>query len=45
MNSVVYVGMDVDKEKIAIAVLRGAENEISRESMIAMRRCRYGSAL
>ena len=34
MNSVVYVGMDVDNEKIAIAVLRGTENEISRESMI-----------
>jgi hypothetical protein len=26
--------MDVDKEKIAIAVLRGTENEISKESAI-----------
>ena len=34
MNSVVYVGMDVDKEKIAIAVLRGTESEISKESAI-----------
>jgi transposase len=29
-----YVGMDVDKEKIAIAVLRGTEREISGESVI-----------
>jgi transposase len=34
MNSVVYVGMDVDKEKIAMAVLRGAESEISKETAI-----------
>lgn len=34
MNSVTYVGMDVHKEKIAIAVLRGTENEISRELVI-----------
>jgi transposase len=34
MNSVVYVGMDVDKEKAVIAVLRGTETEISGESVI-----------
>ena len=34
MNSVAYVGMDVDKEKIAIAVLKGTETVISGESMI-----------
>jgi transposase len=34
MDSVVYVGMDVDKERIAIAVLRGTANEISGETVI-----------
>ena len=34
MNSVVYVGMDVDREKIAIAVLGATESELSRESVI-----------
>jgi transposase len=34
MNSLVYVGMDVDKDKIVIAVLKGAEIEISKESVI-----------
>ena len=34
MNSVLYVGMDVDKEKIAFAVLRGTDVEVAEESMI-----------
>ena len=34
MNSVMYVGMDVDKEKIAIAVLGATESELNRESEI-----------
>jgi transposase len=34
VDSVVYVGMDVDKERIAIAVLRGTESGISREMVI-----------
>ena len=34
MNSVTYVGMDIDKEKIVIAVLRDTERDLSRESMI-----------
>ena len=34
MKSVVYVGMDVDKEKIVIAVLRGSETEVSEELVI-----------
>ena len=34
MNSVLYVGMDVDKEKIAIAVLRGTETEVAEELVI-----------
>ena len=34
MNSVTYVGMDVDKEKIAIAMLGATGSELSRESVI-----------
>jgi len=34
MKSVVYVGMDVDKEKIAIAVLRGTESVVTEELVI-----------
>ena len=34
MNSVLYVGMDVDKEKIAIAVLRGTDPDITEELVI-----------
>jgi transposase len=44
MNSVLYVGMDVDKEKIAIAVLRGTDVDVAEESVIrneplAVRKC------
>ena len=34
MKSLLYVGMDVDKEKIALAVLRGTNVEVAEESMI-----------
>ena len=34
MNSVVYVGMDVDKEKIAIAVLKGTDPDVTEEIVI-----------
>ncbi len=44
MNSVQYVGMDVDKEKIALAVLKGTDTEVSKELVIrneasAVRKC------
>ena len=31
MNSVLYVGMDVDTEKITIAVLRGTDPDVTEE--------------
>ena len=34
MNSVLYVGMDVDSEKIAIAVLRGTDPDVTEELVI-----------
>jgi transposase len=44
MKSVLYVGMDVDKEKIVLAVLKGTETKIIEESVIrneasAVRKC------
>ena len=37
MNSVAYVGMDVDKEKIALSVLVGYESEPQVERIVANR--------
>jgi transposase len=34
MDSVVYVGMDVDKEKIVLAVLIGVDTEVAEELVI-----------
>ncbi len=34
MDSVVYVGMDVDKEKIVLAVLNGVDTEVAEELVI-----------
>ena len=34
MNSVLYVGMDVDQEKIAIAVLKGTDPDVNEELVI-----------
>jgi len=45
MNSVQYVGVDVDKGKIVIAVLKGTETEVTEGLVFETRGRRYGSVL